>query len=120
MPRLCSIADRKLVLNSCNAQRANHHRGQCIGELALEHRPFTSNHTVMLWHFVGQEWRKNIWKVHLSGAFEVSLGELEVLTHHAEVDALCAKNVANLADHLLHAHVRPHVARAVISGEEQL
>src|SRR5215472_13464108 len=120
MSRLGAVADGKLILNGSDTQRTNHHGGQGIGELALEHRPFAGDHTVMLRYFPRQEWRKNIREIDLFRAFEVSLGELEVLTHHAEVDSLRAKDMTNLADHLLYAYVRSHVARAVISGEEQL
>ena len=55
----------------------------------------------------------------LPGAFEISFGEIEVLAHHAELDALGAQDVPNLAKHLLHAHIRSHVAGAVVSGKEE-
>src|SRR5579859_2048427 len=58
--------------------------------------------------------------MHLFGALEVSLGKVEVLTHHAEVDAFCTEYVADLAQHFVDPHVRSHVAGAVVSGEEQL
>ena len=51
-PASAAISDRELVLRGRDAQRANHHRGQGIGELALEHRAFAGHHAMMFWNFV--------------------------------------------------------------------
>src|SRR5215472_8129075 len=74
----------------------------------------------LLWNFIEQEWRKNIRQMNLVGSIKVSLGEFEVLAHHAKVDTLAAKDVPDLAQHFFDAHVGAHIARAIVSGEEQL
>src|SRR5215469_3797941 len=74
---------------------------------------------MMLRHFIEQEGRKNIWKMNLSGAFEVPFRELEDLAHYAEVDALRAQNMPDLPDHFLDANIRTHVPRAVVSGKQK-
>src|SRR5262249_32341366 len=56
----------------------------------------------------------------LSRAFEVAPGAVEALRHHAEVDILRAKDVADLPDHLVHAYVGARIACAVVSGKKQL
>src|SRR5215469_1522971 len=57
--------------------------------------------------------------MNLLGAFKVSLGELEVLAHHAEFNPVSTENMANLAEHLLDPYVGAHVARAVVAGEQK-
>src|SRR5690348_3363076 len=74
---------------------------------------------MMLGNFVEQEWRENIRQVNLSRALEISFREVKVLTHDAEVDALSPQNVADLPQHFFHAHIRSHVAGAVVSGKEK-
>jgi hypothetical protein len=58
--------------------------------------------------------------MHLPRAFEVAVGELEILRHHAEVGVFSAQNMAGLAQHLRNPDIRSHVARAVIAGKQQL
>ena len=44
----------------------------------------------------------------------------EILRHHAEGDVFRAQNMADLAQHFRNAHIGAHIARAVVSGKEQL
>ena len=97
MSSLGAVANRELVLCRRNSQRPDHHRGQRIGELALEHRAFASDHTMMLGDFVKKKWRKDVGQTHLRRTLEISGSELEVLRHYAEGHVLLAENLANLA-----------------------
>ena len=115
-----AVADGELVLRGGNAQRSDHHGGQGIGEFALEHRAFARHHAVMPGNFVRQKRRKNIRQMHLPRAFEIAVGELEVLRHHAEGGIFRAQNVTGLAQHFRHSHIRTHVAGAVVAGKQQL
>ena len=54
-PGLGAVSNRELVLRRRNSQRPNHHRGQRVGKLALEHRAFAGDHSVMLRNFIRQE-----------------------------------------------------------------
>ncbi len=76
----CAVADGEFVLRRGDAERANHHRGQGIGEFALEHGAFASHHAVVPGHFVRQERRKDIGQMNLRGAFEVAFGAIEIRT----------------------------------------
>src|SRR5216684_1414510 len=89
-------------------------------KLALEHRSFASDDAVILPHLAKQKRRVNVGKVNLARAFEVAFGALEVLRHYAEIDMLGAKNMPNLPQHLLDAHIAAGIARAVITRKEQL
>ena len=51
---------------------------------------------------------------------EISAREFRNLRHHAERDSFRAEDVTKLPQHLFHAHIRAHVAGAVVSGEQQL
>src|SRR3974390_3130592 len=120
MPRFRSIPDRKFVFHRSNAQRANHHCGQGIGELALEHGTFAGHHTVMFGNLIRKKRRKDVRQMYLLRALEISFRELEVLTHYAEINAFSTKNMSNLAQHFVDPDVGSHVARPVVSGKEQL
>ncbi len=117
---LAAVGNRNLVFRRCQPQRTDHHGRQRIGELALEHRAFACDDAVTLPHLAKEKRRVNVGKVNLARPFEVAFGALEALRHHAEIDVRRAKNVPNLPQHLLHAHVAAGIARAVIAGEEQL
>jgi len=73
----------------------------------------------MLRDFVGEEWREDVRQMNLARVFEVAVGQPEILAHHAEINIVCAENMAKLANHLFYPRIRSHVARAVISGEEE-
>ena len=117
---LGAIADRELVLRRRQAQRADHHGRQRVGEFALEHRAFARNHAVVLPHFAEKERRINVGQMHLLRPLEVTACAVEVLRHHAERDILSAEHMANLTDHLLHAHIGAGIARPVVARKEQL
>src|SRR5580692_4587526 len=110
-----AVSDRKLVLDGGDSKRTNHHRSECIGEFALEHRPFARDYAMVPGNFIRQERRKDIGQMNLSGAVEISLGTLEALAHYAELDAVCAEDVPDLTQHLFHTHIRTRVAGAVVS-----
>src|SRR5438445_10459515 len=74
----------------------------------------------MLWNFPRHERRKNIWQVHLVAVLEISIGELEILAHQADLDIVGSQNVAQLAESFFRAHVGAGIARAVVSREKQL
>src|SRR5712664_54891 len=120
MARLTTVGKRKLVFSRGQTQRTDHHRRQGVGKLALEHRAFASDDSVVLPHLAKKKRRVNVGKVNLARAFEVAFGTLEVLRHYAEIDMLGAKNMPNLPQHLLHAHVAAGVARAVVARKQQL
>ncbi len=67
-----------------------------------------------------QEWRVHIRQINLLRAVEISLGAVETLRHHAELDVACAKNVANLPQCFLHSNVTARVARAVVARKQKL
>ncbi len=58
--------------------------------------------------------------MHLPRAFEVAVGKFEILRHHAESGVFSAQNVPGLPQHFRNPDIRSHVARAVISGKQQL
>src|SRR5581483_8186556 len=116
---LGAIADRKFILDCRDPQRSNHHRRQGIGKLTLEHGAFASHYTVMLGNFIEQERRKDVWKMDLGRALEISFRALEILAHDAEINSFSAQNVPDLTQHLLDSHIRSHVSRAVVSGKQQ-
>ncbi len=117
---LGSVAHRELVLHRCQTQRADHHGRQRVGELALEHRAFAGHDAVVLWNLVVQERREHWRQHHLARVAEVAFAQLEVLAHDRELDAFFAQDVPHLAQHLLDAYVRAGVARAVVTGEQEL
>src|SRR5579864_7669491 len=58
--------------------------------------------------------------MHLLRALEVAFRELEVLTHYAELNPFRSEDVSDLTQHFIDAHIRTHVPRPVISGEQEL
>ena len=74
---------------------------------------------MMFWDLICQEGGKYVRQVYLLGAVKVFVAEHEVLAHDAEGDFFVAENVADLAQHLLNAYVRSHIACAVVAGEKQ-
>src|SRR6266496_2580252 len=115
-----AIADRQFVLRRRKSQRTDHHRGERVGKLALEHRALTSYHAVMLRDFTGKKWRENVRQVHLARVFEVAVCKLKALAHDAEVHVVRAEHVTQLANHFFNTRVRSHIARAVVSGKQEL
>src|SRR5205814_9978528 len=71
-------------------------------------------------HFTGDERRKDIRQMDLLAAFEISVGEFEVLAHYAELNVVRSQNVAQLAHDFLRTHVGAGVAGAVVPGKKQL
>src|SRR5262249_54067614 len=86
----------------------------------LEHRAFAGDDTVVLRNLMREKWREKVGQVDLARKFEITVGELEILAHDAEVDVFGTKKGGELADHFFDPGVRPHVAGAVISSEQQL
>ena len=93
VPGFGAVADGKFVLRRRNSQRPDHHRGQRIGELALEHGTFARHYAMMFWDFIRKEWRKNVRQMYLLCTFEVTAGAIEILRHHAELHAISTQNV---------------------------
>ena len=120
MPSFGAIPHRKFVLCGGDSKRSDHHGGQRISKLALEHRAFACHHAVMFRHFIGQKRRKNIRQVYLFRTLKISGRALEVLRHHAELNPLRAQNMADLPQHFRDAHIRAHIAGPVISRKKQL
>ena len=114
------VGKGKLVFGGGQSQRTDHHRRQGVGKLAFEHRAFASDDAMILSHLAKEKRRVHVGKVNLTRAFEVAFRPLEVLRHYAEIDVLRSKNMSNLTQHLLHAHIAAGVARAVVAREEQL
>ena len=114
-----AIADGQFIFRRGEAERANHHGGEGVGEFAFEHGAFASDHAVILANFAEEKGRKNVGKKNLLSAFEIALGAIEVLSHHAEIHVFRAENVANLAEHFVDANVGAGIARAVVAGEKQ-
>src|SRR5216684_918273 len=75
---------------------------------------------MMLRYFTSEEGRENVRQMYLIRALEISLGELEVLAHYTEIYALGTQDVSDLSQHFIDSHIRSHVARAVVSGEQKL
>src|SRR5690242_11708973 len=117
--RFASVPKGKFVFRRSQAERANHHRRQRVGELALEHRALARDNSVILPHLSGQEGRKDIGEINLSRALEVAAGAVETLRHYAEIDICGAEHVPHLPQHFLDAHVRSGVARTVVARKEQ-
>src|SRR5882762_1930613 len=99
--RFAPVSERKLVFGGGQSQRTDHHRRQGVGKLALEHRAFASDDDMILPHLAKEKRRINVAKVNLACTLEVAFRALEVLRHYAEIDVLRAKNMPNLAQHLL-------------------
>ena len=115
---IAAIGHGQFVFRRGYPQGPDHHRGQRIGELALEHRAFARHHAVIRVHFAEQKRRVHVRQVHLPRALEISFGAVEVLRHHAEFDILRTQHVAHLPQNLLYAHVAAGVARAVVAREQ--
>ncbi len=120
MPGLGAERNAQFILRGCDAERADHHRGERIGELALEHRAFARHHAVVLAHLGMQKRRKHVGQMNLLRVAEVAARQIEILRHHAQREILRAQNAAHLPEHFLHAHVGAGVARSVVAGEQQL
>src|SRR5438270_13238776 len=93
MPRFDAIADRKLVFRGSQPQRADHHRRQSVGELALEHRTFARNHAVISAHLAKQDRWVDIGQMYLPRAFEISLGAPNILLTLDEDAVVCFQNM---------------------------
>jgi hypothetical protein len=74
----------------------------------------------MLGHLARQKRREDIRQKDLLGSRKVSPGAFKALRHHGKFNAVGAQDVPQLAQHLFDSYVRAHVARAVVSGEQQL
>jgi hypothetical protein len=74
----------------------------------------------MLWNFSGEERRENVRQVYLARILEIAARPIEILRHHAEVDAISAQYVTQLTQHFGNAHVRAGVTRAVVSRKQKL
>ena len=103
-----------------NAERADHHGGEGVGEFALEHGAFAGDDAVILADDSMQERREHIRQMNLLRVAEISPGEIEILRHDAEREIFVTEDAADLADHFFDADVGAGVARAVVSGEEEL
>src|SRR5262249_22630245 len=114
-----TVADGNLVFRGSEAERANHHNGQGVGELALKHRALARDDAMVLARFAIKEWRGKIPQKKLFWSFEIASRAVKVLRHYAEVNVLRTKNVANLANHFVDASVRASVARAVVAGKKE-
>src|SRR5437879_12851501 len=97
-----AVSDRKLVLDSGDSKKTNHHRSECIGEFAFEHQAFACDYAMVPGNLVRLTRRKDIGQMHLSGAVEITLRTLEVLALHDQLDAVCAQHVPDLAQPLFH------------------
>src|SRR5437016_13979290 len=69
---------------------------------------------------MGEKRWKNVRQVDLLRALEITLGKLEDLAHHAELNVLGVKNAANLPKHLFHPYIGSGIPRTVVSREKQL
>ena len=118
--RFPAVRERKFIFRGSQPERADHHRRERVGEFALEHRAFARNNAVIPAHVAKEERRVHIGKINLPGTFEVALGAVETLRHHAEVNVIGAQNMANLAQHLLDANVAARVARPIVARKQQL
>ncbi len=119
MAGFAAVAHGQFIFRGGQAQRADHHGSQGVGEFAFEHRAFAGDDAVIGAHFAVEKRRKHVRQVHLPRAREISARQVEILRHHAEVDVLRAEHVPHLPDHFLHAHVAAGIARAVVAGKEQ-
>src|SRR5580692_1038917 len=70
-------------------------------------------------HLAKQKWRKHIRQMHLPRAVKISLGQLEILRHHAEVGILRAQHMPDLPDHFVHTHIASGIPRTVVTGKQQ-
>ena len=109
--------DTQLVLGGSNPERADHHGGKRVGELALEHRAFARHHAVVLAHLGMQERRKYVRQMNLFRVAKVTTRQIEILSHHAQLEILRAQNSPHLPQHFLHAHIGAGIARSVVAGE---
>ena len=74
----------------------------------------------MFGDFAGDERRKDIRQMDLLAAFEISVGEFEVVAHYAELNVVRSQNVAQLAHGFFWTHVRTGIAGPVVAGKKQL
>ena len=56
-------------------------------------------------------------QAHLSGIAKIAPRQLKIERRHRQLDLICAQDLPHLPQHLLDAHVRTGIARAVVSGE---
>ena len=91
-----------------------------LANLLLNIEPSQATTPSLLADFRVQERREDVGQMHLPRVAEISAGEIEILGHDAEGDVFGAEDAADLADHFLDANVGAGVARAVVTGEEQL
>ena len=118
--RFAAVRHAQFVMCRRDAQRAHDHRGERIGEFALEHRTFAGHHAIVFRHFGMKERRENIREMHLLRVAEISAREFEILRHHRPGHILGAQDALHLPDDFFHANVGAGVARAVVAGEKQL
>src|SRR6266481_846347 len=74
----------------------------------------------MLRNFSRQEWWKNVRKMNLFRPCKISLSQIKILRHGAELDVVRAENVAKLPQRLLGSHVGTCIPRAVVPGKKEL
>ena len=117
---LSAVADCELVLGGREAERAGHHGRERVGELRLEHRAFTRDDAVMPVTLVEEKLREYRRQADLSHGTEVAGGERGIDREHGKPEVLVGQDRAELADHLLDAHVGAGVASADVAREEQL
>src|SRR4029077_2848457 len=89
------------------------------GEFAFEHGAFASDNAVILSCFAIEERRKNVRQENLFRSFEITLGAIETLCHHAELSVRGAEDVAHLPQHFVHANIGTSISRAVVASKEQ-
>src|SRR2546426_1857178 len=116
--RLAAVSKRNLVFCRGQTQRADHHRRQGIGKLALEHRAFASDDAVIGANFAEEKRWKHIGEMDLARALKITACEIEILGHDAEINVFGAKDMPNLAQRFLYAQVRPRIPIAVVTGKE--
>src|SRR6266481_1327488 len=114
------VRKRQLILRRGEPQGTDHHGGQRVCKLALKHRSFASDDTVILPDLTVEEGWKSVRQVNLPRTFKVSAGAVEIEGHHAEVCLVRSQDMTYLPQHFLDAHIAAGVARAVIAREEQL
>ena len=117
---LGAVADGELVLGVRHAERTGHHGGEGAGELRLEHRAFAGDDAVVAGALLGEEGREDDGHHDLAHGAEIAAGELGVVGHDGQLQLVVPDDVAELADHLLDAHVGAGVAGADVAGEQQL
>ena len=66
-----------------------------------------------------EERRKNVRQENLFSSFEIALGAIETLRHHAKIGILGAEDVAHLPQHFVHPNIGASIPRAIVACEEQ-